>query len=292
MVKVGVIGLGYWGPKLARNFYELPQAQLAWVSDLDQSRLDHVVTLYPGVRGTRDYHELLASDIDAVCIATPVRTHHKFAMEALQAGKHVLVEKPLAACAGQAEEIVSEGLLRDRMVMVGHTFVYNPAVIAMRDIIASGELGDIYYISASRVNLGLFQPDINVMWDLAPHDISILMFALGMAPHAASARGGVYVQTKRGIHDVAYITLHFPNGVLADVRVSWLDPCKTRLYTVVGSKKMLVYDDVAAMNKIMIYDKGVEVPPYSDTEEQFQISYRSGDGVPYPLDWREPLNEE
>ena len=292
MVRVGVIGLGYWGPKLARNFYELTHAELTWVSDLDQSRLDHISSLYPGVRTTRDYRELLASDVDAVCVATPVRTHYQLALEALKAGKHILVEKPLAACSDQAEHIVSEGLLRDRIVMVGHTFVYNPAVIAIRDIIASGDLGEIYYVSAARVNLGLFQRDINVIWDLAPHDISILTFILGMQPVAASARGGVFVQSKRGLHDVAYITLHFPNGVLADVRVSWLDPIKTRLYTIVGSRKMLVYDDVASVNKLMIYDKGVDVPPYSDTEAEFRLSYRTGDGVPYPLDWSEPLHEQ
>lgn len=292
MLKVGVIGLGYWGPKLARNFFELPDAQLAWVSDLDQSRLNHITGLYPGVHATLDYRELLASDVDAVCIATPVRTHHPLTMEALQAGKHVLVEKPLAACTGQAMEVVSEGILRDRLVMVGHTFVYNPAVIAMKEIIASGQLGDIYYVSATRVNLGLFRSDINVIWDLAPHDISLLTDVLGMQPEAASARGGVYVQPQRGLHDVAYVTLYFPNGVLADVRVSWLDPCKIRRCTVVGSKQMLVYDDVEPTNKIMIYNKGVEPPPHSDTEAEFHLSYRTGDGIPVALQWAEPLGVE
>ena len=254
MLKVGVIGLGYWGPKLARNFHELPDARLEWVSDLRQLRLDHVTNLYPGVRATQDYREVLASDVEAVCIATPVRSHYYLAMEALQAGKHVLVEKPLAACVRQAEEIIAEGDRQGRIVMVGHTFVYNPAVVAMKDIIASGQLGQIYYINATRFNLGLYQSDINVAWDLAPHDISILIYALGIQPVSASAHGGVYVQHAKGLHDVAFLSLTFPNGVLADIRVSWLHPCKIRRYTVVGSQKMLIYDDVAPVDKIVIYD--------------------------------------
>ena len=290
--RVGVIGLGYWGPKLARNFHELPSTRLECVCDLNPARLDHVAKLYPQVRPTPDYHDVLRSDVDAVCIATPVGTHYRLALEALRAGKHVLVEKPLAACTGQAEEIIAEAEERGRIVLVGHTFVYNPAVEAMKAIIASGQLGDIYYINATRVNLGLFQPDINVAWDLAPHDISILHYILGMGPEKASARGNVYVQPEKGLHDVAYLSLNFPNGVMADVRVSWLDPCKIRRYTVVGSHKMLVYDDLADTDKILIYDKGVEVPPYSDTEEEFRMSYRCGETVTYPLQWVEPLRQE
>jgi predicted dehydrogenase len=292
MIQVGVIGCGYWGPKLARNFHDLPGARLDWVCDFRSDRLDHLVELYPEVRPTRDYHDLLASDIDAVAIATPVSTHCRLALEALRAGKHVLVEKPIAASVQEAGQIVAEGERQDRVVMVGHTFEYNPAVEAMKQIIAGGELGEIYYISGTRVNLGLFQPDINVVWDLAPHDISILLFALGLDPETVSARGGVYVQRRKRIHDVAHLTLYFPNGVLADVRVSWLDPVKIRRYTVVGSEKMLVYDDIDPENKILIYDKGVEVPPYSDTEEEFHLSYRYGDVVPYPVNWVEPLRAE
>ncbi|MCL4488747.1 MAG: Gfo/Idh/MocA family oxidoreductase [Chloroflexi bacterium] len=290
MIRAGVIGLGYWGPKLARNLNTLADAKLAWVCDLDQSRLDRIVCLYPDVRATRDYRELLASDVDAVAIATPVRTHYRLAIDALRAGKHILVEKPLAACVEQAGEIVVEGRLQSRIVMVGHTFLYNPAVVAMKAIIASGTLGRIYYVNGMRVNLGLFQPDINVAWDLAPHDVSILLFVLGMSPLSASARGGVCVQQRKGLHDVAYLSFFFPNDVMADIQVSWLDPCKIRRYTVVGSEKMLVYDDIEPVNKIMIYDKGVEVlPPYSDTENEFHLSYRTGDAVAYPVEWVEPL---
>ena len=291
MYKVGVIGCGYWGPKLARNFNDLPDCELAWASDLSQERLAHIKNLYPQIQVTQDYHGLLASDVDAVAIATPVSTHHSLALEALRAGKHVLVEKPIAASVQEAEEIVAEGERLKRVVMVGHTFEYNPAVEAVKEIISSGKLGEIYYINGTRVNLGLFQPDINVVWDLAPHDISILLYVLGLVPEKVSARGGVYVQRKKGIHDVAYLSIYFPNGVLADIRVSWLDPCKIRRYTVVGSEKMLVYDDIEE-NKILIYDKGVDVPPYSDTVEEFHLSYRYGDVSPYPVKWNEPLRAE
>jgi predicted dehydrogenase len=292
MPKMGVIGCGYWGPKLARNLYELPGVELAWICDLRPDRLDHVAGLYPGVRPTQDCREVLSSDVDALVIATPVSTHHRLTLQALRAGKHVLVEKPIAASVTEAEEMVAEADRQGRVLMVGHTFEYNPAVVAMREIIHSGELGEIYYINGTRVNLGLFQPDINVVWDLAPHDISILLFVLGLEPDFVSARGGIYVQRRKGIHDMAHLTFDFPNGVLADVRVSWLDPCKIRRYTVVGSEKMLVYDDIEADNKILVYDKGVEVPPYSDTEEQFHLSYRYGDIVPYPVEWVEPLRLE
>ena len=291
-LKVGIIGLGYWGPKLARNFHELQNANLEWACDLNRTRLEHINNLYPEVRATRDYQELLASDIDAVCIATPVGTHYHLAMEALRAGKHILVEKPLAACTTQGMEIIAEASQQGRIVMVGHTFVYNPAVVAMKDIITSGQLGEIYYINGTRVNLGLFQPDINVAWDLAPHDISILNYMLDMNPESASARGNVYVQSKKRLHDVVYLSLFYPNGVMADIRVSWLDPCKIRRYTVVGSKKMLVYDDIVETDKILLYDKGVEIPPFSDTEAEFHISYRTCDPVPYPINWVEPLKAE
>ncbi len=292
MLKVGVIGLGYWGPKLARNFNELSEANLEWVCDLDPSRLESVAKLYPGVHATSNYRELLESDVDAVCIATPVKTHFRLTMDALRAGKHVLVEKPLASCVDQGGEILHEAKSRGLVVMPGHTFLYNPAVSAVKDIVAAGTLGEIYYINAIRVNLGLFQPDINVAWDLAPHDISILMYVLGMEPTATSARGEICVQRQRGLHDVAFLSLFFPNGIMADIRVSWLDPVKIRRYTIVGSAKMLVYDDVEPENKIMIYDKGVNVPPYSNTEEEFRLSYRTGEGVPYPITWTEPLKAE
>jgi len=290
-VKIGVIGYGYWGPKLARNFHELPDAELAWVSDFRDDRLDHVRKLYPSVRCTRDHREILASDVDAVVIATPVSTHYPLAMEALRAGKHVLVEKPLADSMAYAIEIAESAEQHGLVAMVGHTFQYNPAVNVVRDMIASGELGQVYYINATRVNLGLLQPDINVIWDLAPHDISILLHILGSEPFQVSAMGQVYIQKRKRIHEVAYLTLYFPNDVLANVRVSWLDPVKQRRITVVGSQKMLVYDDIAD-EKVVLFDKGVEVPPYSDTPEEFCMSYRSGPETVVPVPWQEPLRVE
>ncbi len=290
-IKIGIVGCGYWGPKLARNFYDLPDVELAWVSDLRPDRLAHLVELYPHVNATQDYRQILSSDVDAVAIATPVLTHHTLAMEALRAGKHILVEKPLTATVAQAIEIAETADRLGLVAMAGHTFQYNPAVNAVRDLIATGELGEVYYINATRVNLGLFQPDINVMWDLAPHDISILLHILGTDPIEVSAQGEAYVQKDRSIHEVAYMTLRFPQGVLANLRLSWLDPVKTRRITVVGSKKMLVYDDIAD-NKVIVYDKGVEVPPYSDTPQEFHMSYRHGPERVVPLEWQEPLHLE
>jgi predicted dehydrogenase len=263
---------------------------MAIVCDLRQDRLDHIRDLYPAVRVTTDYKELLRSDVEAVAVATPIPTHHRLAKEALLAGKHVLVEKPLTANSEEAEDLVNLAEQRGLTLMVGHTFEYNPAVEYLRNLIASGELGRVYYINATRVNLGIFQPDINVVWDLAPHDVSILTFILGMLPVNVSARGAAYVRPK--IHDVAYLTLHFPNEVMADIRVSWLDPCKIRRITVVGSKKMVVYDDVEPTEKIKIYDKGVDVPPYSDTLEEFHLSYRYGDITTPAIPNVEPLRVE
>jgi len=289
-IKVGVIGSGYWGPKLARNFNAIPGVELFIVSDLRQDRLDHISGLYPGVKVTQDYGELLDSEVGAVAIATPVSTHYEMAKAALERGKHILVEKPLTNNSQQAQELIDLAGEHGRVLMVGHTFEYNPAVGFLRDFIASGKLGQVYYINATRVNLGIFQQDINVVWDLAPHDISILLYILGVEPVSVSARGSAYVQP--GIHDVAYLTLRFPDGVMADVRVSWLDPCKIRSITVVGSLKMIVYDDVEPVEKIKIYDKGVDVPPYSDTLEEFHLSYRHGDITTPAISSAEPLNLE
>ena len=186
--------------------------------------------------------------------------------------------------------MVDAGKQAGKVVMIGHTFLYNPAVLALKEIIDSGEIGDVFYINSTRVNLGLYQHDVNVIWDLAPHDLSIMIYLLGMPPESASARGGMFARA--GVHDVAYMTLYFPNGVMADSRVSWLDPCKIRSFTIVGSKKMIVYDDIEPVDKVKIYDKGVTVQPYSDTFEEFNLAYRYGDMVNYPLHWQEPLRTE
>ena len=286
-----MIGCGYWGPKLARNFNELPEAELAWIADFRPDRLAHIQALYPAVRTTQDHRALLASDVEAVVIATPVSTHHTLALQALQAGKHVLIEKPIAASTREAVEIAETAARLGLIAMVGHTFQFNPAVNAVRDLLLQQELGQVYYISGTRVNLGLFQPDINVIWDLAPHDISILLHILGVDPVWASAQGASYVQKERGIHDMAHLTLYFPSGVQATLRLSWLDPVKIRRLTVVGSQKMLVYDDIAE-NKVVLYDSGVNFPAYSDTVEEFHLSYRHGPETVVPFTWEEPLRAE
>jgi predicted dehydrogenase len=291
MIKIGVIGCGYWGPKLARNFNDLPNADLAMISDLREDRLAEIKTLYPSTVVTRNYKDLLQSDIDAIVIATPVNTHYPLAKEALLSGKHVLVEKPIASHSDHAKDLIEIANAHHLVLMVGHTFEYNPAVEAVRSIIQSGELGKVYYLNSLRVNLGLLQPDINVMWDLAPHDISIIRFILGEDPIKVSARGAVFINKIQNLHEVAYINMHFPNGVMANLQLSWLDPVKQRTLTVVGSKKMLVYDDIAE-NKVVIFDKGVEVPPYSITEEEFRASYRHGEEMAYPFTWQEPLRAE
>jgi predicted dehydrogenase len=241
-VKVGVIGAGYWGPNLIRNFSLLPEADLKMVCDLSASRRQHIESRFPGMLTTPNYQDILDSDVEAVTIATPVSTHYRLAKACLLAGKHILVEKPLTTNSAEAQDLVNIGERLGKIVMAGHTFLYNPAVTALKEIISSGEIGHVYYINSTRVNLGLYQPDVNVVWDLAPHDVSILLYILGLEPVYASARGGMFV--KPGVHDVAYLTLQFPGDIMADLRVSWLDPCKIRRITIVGSKKMIVYDDI------------------------------------------------
>ena len=290
-VQVGVIGAGYWGPKLARNFHDMPDSNLALVSDTRQDRLDEMKRSYPELAVTRDYLDLMNGEVDAVVIATPVHTHYSLARQSLLAGKHVLVEKPITARSAQAEELVELAAAKGLVLMVGHTFQYNPAVEAVREIIQTGQLGKIYYINSTRANLGLLQPDINVMWDLAPHDISILRYLLNADAVSVSARGSAYINTSRNLQEVVYLTIVFEGGVMANLRLSWLDPVKQRTTTVVGSQKMLVYDDIAE-DKVVIYDKGVEVPPYSITEAEFRASYRHGEETHYPIQWREPLSVE
>jgi UDP-N-acetyl-D-glucosamine dehydrogenase len=290
-VGVGVIGAGYWGAKHIRNFVDLPEADLQYVADLDSARLAAVARQYPRLRTTAGYHDLIqAPDLDAIVVATPAATHVAIARAALRAGKHVLVEKPLATSIGGAEELIALAEEHDRVLMVGHTFLYNPAVRTLRDLVQGQELGDIYYVHAQRLNLGLFQRDVNVIWDLAPHDVSILMYVLGADPITASARGWDYVQP--GIHDVAYLDLEFPHRVRAALHVSWLDPNKTRHITIVGSRKMAVYDDVATLEKIRVYDKGVDAPPHTDSFGEFQLSYRYGNITIPHLPGTEPLRVE
>lgn len=247
--------------------------------------------LFPGIKVTTNYNEVLHSDeVEAVAIATPVRTHHKLAKEFLQASKHVLVEKPLAASSDECVDLIRIAKEMNRVLMVGHTFEYTAAVDKAKAILDSGELGEVLYISSLRLNLGLFQPDINVVWDLAPHDISIILYLLGKEPLAVNGQGKEHYVDR--IEDVATATLHFDNGEIAFLHQSWLDPYKVRRMTIVGTKKMLVYDDVQPNEKIKIFDKGIKAPEQYDTFGEFQFSYRYGDIFIPRLDEREPLRIE
>jgi len=276
---------------LIRNFAQLKDSEVAVCADLDKSRLDHMKSLYPYLEVTSDHTELFRrDDIDAIVVATPPETHHKFTMEALEAGKHVFVEKPLAITGQECGEMVARAKELGLVLLTGHTFVYTAAVNKMKDLIESGELGDIHYISTTRVNLGLFQENINVVWDLAPHDVSILNYILNSTPEQVSAIGHSYIQ--RDVEDVAFLTIRYPRSVMAHIHVSWLNPNKIRKTTVVGSKKMLVYDDISPLEKIRIYDKGVNVQPHYDTFGEFQLSYRFGDIFIPKLDDSEPLKIE
>lgn len=290
MINVGVIGAGYWGPNLIRNLSDLPKTNLVAVADMKQERLNRIARLYPSVKTVSDYRDLFDMGLDAVVIATPPATHFPIAAECLRNGLSVMVEKPLTLRAEDSEALIE---LADRMgltLMVGNTFEYNAAVETLKGLIDSGELGDIYYINAVRTNLGLFQPNANAMWDLAPHDISILLYLLGKEPYSVSATGGKHVF--KHIHDVVFMHLKFADNLQAHIHVSWLDPNKVRKITVVGSKKMAVYDDVENLEKIRVYDKGVDVPPYTDTFAEFQCSYRYGDIVTPHIHFTEPLKVE
>lgn len=288
---VAVIGCGYWGPNLVRNFNQLPISKVKYCCDLDQARLKHMRSLYPDVITTNDYSQILSDpELEAVAVATPVSTHFPIARDCLEAGKHVLVEKPLTSSIAEAYELVKIAEKQKKILFAGHTFIYNAAVIKMKEIVDSGELGSIYYISSVRVNLGLFQEDINVIWDLAPHDISILNFLLDSEPVTVSTFAKSYIRP--GIEDVAFLVLQYPNNIVAHIHVSWLDPCKIRRTTLVGSKKMLVYDDTSTLEKIRVYDKGVTIQPHYDTFGEFQLAYRFGDIVVPRINDVEPLKTE
>jgi predicted dehydrogenase len=290
-MKIAVIGCGYWGPNLIRNFIQSNKVRELTCCDLDQTRLDRMKNLYPSVKVLSDYKELLKKpDLDAVAIATPVKTHHPIAKDFLDQGKHVFIEKPLTHSYDTALDLVKLAEEKQKVIMVGHTFEYTAAVRKIKDIVENGELGKILYVSCVRVNLGLFQPDINVVWDLAPHDISIITYILGEPPVSVNSQGRAHF--KQGIEDVATTTLNFKNGVIAFIHNSWLDPNKIRRTTIVGTKRMLVYDDIEPQEKIKIFDKGVDVPPYYDTYAEFQFSYRYGDIRSPRIDDYEPLKKE
>jgi predicted dehydrogenase len=287
-VRFAVVGLGYWGPNLVRNLVGLPEAEMAVVCDQRVEAMEAVVARYPTIRGEADYERVLASDVDVVAIATPIGTHFELGRAALEAGKHVFVEKPLAASLDEGDELLRIAADRGLVLMPGHTFLYSPPVQHVKELIDAGELGDIYFISTSRVNLGLHQSDASVVWDLGPHDFSILQHWLGEAPTHVTAlsRGCVIPETP----DVAFVNVEYASGIVAHVELAWLAPSKLRRTTVVGSRKMVVYDDTSG-EPVRVFDSGVTIRD-PDSFGEFQLSYRTGDIVSPRVDASEPLSLE
>lgn len=290
-IKIGVIGCGYWGPNLARNFRALPECSLKMLCDISQSRLNHLRSLYPEVEGSTDFnHTLNGAGLDAIVIATAVKLHYPMAKASLLAGKHTFIEKPMAASAAECEELVEIARQKGVVLMTGHTFLYSPAVRKIKEIVDSGDIGEIRYISARRLNLGLFQKDINVAWDLAPHDVSIILHILEEQPVTVNCRGSAHITP--GVEDVTTMCLSFRKQRTAIIHSSWLDPRKIREMTIVGSKRMIVYDDVAPLEKIRIFDARVERPPHYDTFAEFHYAYHYGDMYAPYIKQEEPLKTE
>ena len=290
-ISIGVVGCGYWGPNLLRNFAENDSAELRWLCDTDEARLAAMGRRYPAAQTAGDYQKLLADPrLDAVAIVTPVATHFQIARQALLAGKHVLVEKPLTATATEAEELIDLARRNGRTLMVDHTFVYTGAVRKMKEVVQSGELGELLYFDSVRINLGLFQRDINVVWDLAPHDLSIMDYLIERQPDGLSAIGSCHIE--KGIENIAYLILHFPGDFIAHFHFNWLAPVKIRHTLIAGSRKMILYDDIEPTEKVRVYDKGVSTNrtgPDREADYQTLVSYRTGDVWAPKLDTTEAL---
>lgn len=291
MIRIGVIGYGYWGPNLVRNFIETSETKVVAVADMKQDRLDLVQRRYPGVEVTNDYRDILKNPtIDAVAISTPVSTHFTLALEALQAGKHVLVEKPMTRTSQEALRLIDEADRRNLVLMVDHTFVYTSAVRKIHELIEKGSLGDIYYYDSTRVNLGLFQQDVDVIWDLAVHDLSIMDYIFRESPSEVSATGISHVSG--AAENIAYVTAFYESSLIAHLNVNWLSPVKIRRTLIGGSKRMIVYDDIETSEKVKIYDKGVVVKNGSESLYKLLVSYRSGDVYVPQIDVTEALRVE
>jgi len=290
MINIGVIGFGYWGPNLVRNFNNSPGSKVIMVCDRETARRDRVSAMYPGVRTTADASVLINDPgVDAVLVATPVHSHFELAMAALQAGKHVLVEKPITSTAEQASRLIEEAAKRNLTLMVDHTFIYTGAVRKMLELVQDEEFGDLRYYDSTRVNLGLFQPDVNVLWDLAVHDLSIMSYILGRKPRGVSATGHTHLPGQPEY--AAFLTVFF-DDVIAHINVNWLSPVKVRRTLVGGSRKMIVYDDLETSEKIKLYDKGITVSESDEDIRKLLIGYRTGDMWSPKLEETEALSVE
>lgn len=275
MIRIGVIGYGYWGPNIVRNFHTHEGSEVAMVCDNNAKCAERLRKAYPTIPFTTDANEILkSSNIDVVAVVTPVWTHYELAKAALENGKHIFVEKPFTCSSAQAEELVELADRKNLKIMVDHTFLFTGAVRKIRQLVEEGSLGDLYYYDSLRVNLGLFQHDVNVIWDLAPHDLSIMDYVIREKPEAVVATGERHLN---GVEDVAFITIYFPKRIIAHVNVNWLSPVKVRTTLIGGEKKMLVWNDLEADEKIRIYDKGVSMSTNPSNLHQLLVSYRSGD---------------
>ena len=288
MISVGVVGLGYWGPNLARNVNASDRTRLAWLCDCNPTRLQALATQYPAAAHSTAFGDVLADPtVDAVVIATPVATHYRLTAAALRAGKHVLVEKPLAACVAEAAELVALAKDARRVLLVDHVFLYSPSVRKMAELVQAGEVGEILFFDSVRINLGIFQHDVNVLWDLAPHDLSIIDHLIGREPRSVVAVGASHAGN--GSEDVAYLHLDYGNNLLASVHVNWLSPVKVRHFLVGGSRRSILYNELDASERVKVYDRGIDLSKDPEGIRQVLISYRSGDVLSPRLDSTEPL---
>jgi predicted dehydrogenase len=276
MINVAVVGVGYWGPNLIRNFHAHSKTHVKICCDHREERLKFIYNSFPSVKTTIDYAELLNNkDIELIAVCTPVFTHYELAKAALNAGKHVLIEKPMTSTSAQGEELLELADKKNLKIFVDHTFLFTGAVKKIKEVIDDGEVGELYYFDSVRVNLGLFQHDVNVIWDLAPHDISIMQYLLSQKPECVMATGSDHFSS--GLEDVAYLTVYYPNKLIAHIHANWLSPVKIRQTLLAGSKKMVVWDDTEPSEKVRIYDKGVEVVKTADQVYNMLIQYRTGD---------------
>ena len=291
MIRIGVIGYGYWGPNLVRNFADLGATKVSAVCDQRAERLAIAARRYPSVRTSSDPTELIKDpSVDAIVIATPVKYHFELAMLAIREGKHVLVEKPIASSSEQASRMIDEAARRRVVLMVDHTFVYTSAVQTMRDLVTKGDLGEIYYYDSVRINLGLFQHDVNVLWDLAVHDLSIMDYVLQRQPTAVSATGLAHVPGEP--ENIAYMTMFFEDALIGHIHANWLAPVKVRRTLLGGSRRMVVFDDLEASEKLKVYDKGISVNPSPENVYQMLVGYRTGDMWAPKIEMTEALSVE
>lgn len=290
-INLAVIGCGYWGPNLVRNFNQLKEAAVSYVCDRDQKRLAWIKSLYPKIEVTNNPKKIINdSNVRAVAIATPPSTHYCLAKQCLNNNKHILVEKPLAVNYRQALELAELARRNKKIIMVGHTYLFAPGIRRLKTIISGRKLGKVLYINSQRVNLGLLQKDINVVLDLGPHDISVMNYLIGKLPIAVSASGSSHYN--KGIEDVAFLTLYYPGGIIAHIHLSWIDPLKIRKITVVGDKQMAVYDDLNREEPLKIFQKTIDKIPYYKNYAEFKMIYRFGDVISPRIDSTEPLNLE